>query len=121
MKTEEVELHHKNVLTLLKLVSCIWQFQAGELRTSSWFTIDREQLQDANNRYRMDLSVTDGKYYDKETLYIDITNENESPVFLQKYYSVSTTEGPVGKGAGVFLVNDSVGWAFEINDFNQVR
>lgn len=55
----------------------------------------------------MDLSVTDGKYYDKETLYIDITNENESPVFLQKYYSVSTTEGPVGKGAiGVYLVND---------------
>lgn len=69
----------------------------------------------------MDLSVTDGKYYDKETLYIDITNENESPVFLQKFYSVSTTEGPVGKGTGVFLVNDSVGWAFEINDFNQVR
>lgn len=69
----------------------------GELRTSSWFTIDREQLQDANNRYRMDLSVTDGKYYDKETLYIDITNENESPVFLQKFYSVSTTEGPAGQ------------------------
>lgn len=46
----------------------------------------------------MELSVTDGKYYDKETLYIDVTNENESPVFLQKYYSVSTTEGPVGRG-----------------------
>lgn len=69
----------------------------------------------------MDLSVTDGKYYDKETLYIDITNENESPVFLQKYYSVSTTEGPVGKGAiGVYLVNDLVSWVLEITDGNQI-
>lgn len=70
----------------------------------------------------MDLSVTDGKYYDKETLYIDITNENESPVFLQKYYSVSTTEGPVGKGVnGVLMVINSVGWVLEITYCNQIR
>lgn len=69
----------------------------------------------------MDLSVTDGKYYDKETLYIDVTNENENPVFLQKYYSVSTTEGPVGKGVnGVFLVYDPVGWVLEITYCNQI-
>lgn len=76
----------------------VYLFTAGELRTTSWFTIDREQLLDSNNRYRVDLSVTDGKYYDKETFYIDIVNENEAPVFLQKYYSVSTTEGPVLMG-----------------------
>lgn len=70
----------------------------------------------------MDLSVTDGKYYNKETLYIDITNENESPVFLQKYYSVSTTEGPVGKGVnGVLMVINSVGWVLEITYCNQIR
>lgn len=70
----------------------------------------------------MDLSVTDGKYYDKETLYIDVTNENESPVFLQKYYSVSTTEGPVGKGVnGVLMVINSVGWVLEITYCNQIR
>lgn len=70
----------------------------------------------------MDLSVTDGKYYDKETLYIDITNENESPVFLQKYYSVSTIEGPVGKGVnGVFIVINSVGWVLEITYCNPIR
>lgn len=70
----------------------------------------------------MDLSVTDGKYYDKKTLYIDITNENESPVFLQKYYSVSTIEGPVGKGVnGVFMVINSVGWVLEITYCNPIR
>ena len=76
----------------------VYLFTAGELRTTSWFTIDREQLLDSNNRYRVDLSVTDGKYFDKETFYIDIVNENEAPVFLQKYYSVSITEGPVLMG-----------------------
>lgn len=30
----------------------------------------------------MDFFVMDGKYYDKEILYIDIINENESLVFL---------------------------------------
>lgn len=66
--------------------------------------------------------MTDGKYYDKETLYIDVTNENESPVFLQKYYSVSTLEGPVGKGVnGVFMVINSVGWVLEITYCNPIR
>ncbi|XP_062587494.1 protocadherin-23-like [Saccostrea cucullata] len=69
----------------------------GELRTTSWNTIDRESLEDSNKVYRVKLSVSDGKYFDTEYFYITVTNENESPVFLQKYYSVSTTEGPAGQ------------------------
>lgn len=63
----------------------------------------------------MDFFVMDGKYYDKEILYIDFINENESLVFLQKYYFVFIIEGLVGKGVnGVFMVINFVGWVLEI-------
>ena len=72
---------------------CPLHFSAGVLTTSSWNSIDYDEL--STRTFTTTISVGDGKFYETRTFTLNVENVNEAPFFLQKYYAIYQLEGAV--------------------------